>query len=123
MFKTHPKIESAKISLTDNSFPGLEGHPENRWWTDEWYEFQEEKVDDLNYLITVDESTYDVTDDWGKGVSHGMGEFHPVAWYHEFDGGRSFYTAMGHMPENYRDQLFLEHLWGGILWAATGKGL
>lgn len=123
MFKTHPKIETAKISLLENDFPGLERHPETRWWTDEWYEFQEEKVDNLNYLITVDESTYDVTDDWGKGVSHGMGDFHPVAWYHEFDGGRSFYTAMGHMPENFRDELFLEHIWGGILWAATGKGL
>lgn len=122
MFKTHPKIESAKITIQDNSFPGLERHPETRWWTDEWYEFHEEKVEGLNYLVTVDEGTYDFTDDWGRGVSHGMGGFHPVAWYHEFDGGRSFYTAMGHMPENFRDELFLEHIFGGILWAATGKG-
>ncbi|MEX0845325.1 MAG: ThuA domain-containing protein [Balneolaceae bacterium] len=123
MFKTHPKIETAEITVHNNSFPGLERYPETRWWTDEWYEFQDETVDGLNYLITVDEDTYDVTDDWGKGVSHGMGDFHPVAWYHEFDGGRSFYTAMGHMPENFSDELFLEHIFGGILWAATGKGL
>ncbi|SMO95467.1 ThuA domain-containing protein [Gracilimonas mengyeensis] len=123
MFKTHPKIETAEITVRENNFPGLERYPKSRWWTDEWYEFGEEKADGLNYLITVDEDTYDVTDDWGQGRAKGMGDFHPVAWYHEFDGGRSFYTAMGHMPENYRDDLFLEHIWGGILWAATGKGL
>lgn len=123
MFRTHPKIEAAKITILDNTFPGLERYPKSRWWTDEWYEFHEETVEGLNYLITVDEDTYDVTDDWGRGRSHGMGDFHPVAWYHEFDGGRSFYTNMGHMPENYEDELFLEHIFGGILWAATGKGL
>lgn len=123
MFRSHPKIETAEITVQDHDFPGLERHPETRWWTDEWYEFHEENVEGLNYLITVDESTYDATDDWGQGRAKGMGDFHPVAWYHEFDGGRSFYTAMGHMPENYQDELFLEHLFGGILWAATGKGL
>jgi len=52
-----------------------------------------------------------------------MGEFHPIAWYHEFDGGRSFYTALGHIPGVYRDEVFLSHLYGGIYWAATGKGI
>jgi hypothetical protein len=48
---------------------------------------------------------------------------HPIAWYHTFEGGRSFVTALGHMPELYRDKTFLDHLYGGIYWAATGRGI
>lgn len=50
-----------------------------------------------------------------------MGKLHPLAWYHNYDGGRSFYTALGHMPYDFSDPIFLNHLYGGIFWAATGK--
>ena len=46
------------------------------------------------------------------------GENHPVAWYHSFDGGRSFYTALGHTSESFVEPLFLDHLKGGIEYAA-----
>src|SRR5690625_6634055 len=45
-----------------------------------------------------------------------MGD-HPVAWYHEFDGGRSFYTGLRHTKESYSDELFLQHLLAGIEYA------
>ncbi len=48
-----------------------------------------------------------------------MGSFHPIAWYHRFDGGRAFYTELGHTNESYADPLFRSHLAGGIIWAAT----
>jgi type 1 glutamine amidotransferase len=46
-----------------------------------------------------------------------MGTYHPLAWYHDFEGGRSFYTALGHFDEAYSDTLFLEHLLAGIHYA------
>ncbi|WP_208278191.1 ThuA domain-containing protein [Massilia oculi] len=52
-----------------------------------------------------------------------MGAFHPISWYQYYDGGRAFYTAMGHMAATYRDPVFLHHLYGGIYWAATGCGI
>jgi len=125
MFHIHPVIQTAKIKVENHNFPGLELMPDERWWTDEWYEFGEEKIDNLNYLISLDESTYDPNVEWKdreiKG--DGMGDFHPMSWYHKYDGGRAFYTAMGHMPETYSDPVFLEHIFGGIYWAATGKGI
>ena len=60
-------------------------------------------------LIKIDESSY-------EGGTNGLN--HPVAWYHTFDGGRSFYTALGHTKESYSEKLFLQHLLGGIKWAA-----
>ena len=46
-----------------------------------------------------------------------MGADHPIAWQHEFDGGRAWYTAGGHTTESYSEPLFLGHLLGGIQWA------
>jgi hypothetical protein len=52
-----------------------------------------------------------------------MGNFHPISWYQEYNGGRSFYTALGHTDDVYKNSFFKQHLYGGILWAATGKGI
>lgn len=123
MFKIHPHNQTARVTVLDNDFPGMERMPARFWWTDEWYDFHEETVDGLHYLLAVDETTYEPFAQWGDNKSEGMGEFHPVAWYHEFDGGRSFYTALGHIAETYSDWMFREHIYGGIFWAATGKGL
>ena len=59
-------------------------------------------------MIKIDETSY-------KGGENG--DNHPMAWYHTFDGGRAFYTEMGHTDESYSDPVYLKHLLGGILWA------
>jgi uncharacterized protein len=123
MFHIHPVIQTAKVNILDEAFPGLQGFSANKLWTDEWYEFGPEKVNGLRYILAIDETSYDPKVEWPhrnkKGT--GMGKLHPVAWYHEYDGGRSFYTALGHMPVVFSDQAFLSHLFAGIYWAATGK--
>ena len=40
-----------------------------------------------------------------------------MAWYHEYDGGRAWYTALGHTKETYSDPAYLMHLLGGIKYA------
>lgn len=122
-FIIHPVIQTGKITVLKPDFPGLELMPKKFFWTDEWYEFGKEKAKNLKYLLSVDEKTYTPTADWGTVKGTGMGDFHPIAWYHKFDGGRSFYTALGHIGVSYQDPLFQAHLYGGMYWAATGKGL
>jgi uncharacterized protein len=119
MFVTHPPIQTAQLNVLDAGFPGLQGFAGNKLWTDEWYEFSPEKISGLNYILAVDESTYNPKVQ--SGDKKGMGKFHPLAWYHNYDGGRSFYTALGHLPAIYSDPAFLNHLYAGIFWAATGK--
>ncbi len=121
MFHIHPAIQTARLNIIDNSFPGLQGYTGNKWWTDEWYEFGAEKISGLNYILAVDETSYNPNVQWGEKKGVGMGKLHPVAWYHNYDGGRSFYTALGHMPEDFSDPAFLNFLYSGIFWAATGK--
>jgi type 1 glutamine amidotransferase len=41
---------------------------------------------------------------------------HPIAWCHDVaEGGRSWYTALGHTQQSYDEPLFRQHLLGGIL--------
>lgn len=114
MFVTHPAVQTAKLVVFDKSFPGLQGFVDGQLFTDEWYQFTNEKTSGLKYILGIDESSYSPKGD-------GMGANHPLAWYHEFDGGRAFYTALGHVPTNFSNQAFLDHLLAGIRWAATGK--
>jgi type 1 glutamine amidotransferase len=92
-------------------------------FTEEWYQFGAPKAADLKFLLTVDEKTYQPRANWGeRAKGEGMGDFHPISWYHEYDGGRAFYTALGHLPATYGDANFMHHVYGGIYWAATGNG-
>jgi type 1 glutamine amidotransferase len=122
-FVIHPVIQTARMTVINRQFPGLEYFPDTALVTDEWYEFGPKLSPDLTYLMTIDETTYDPVADWGRVKGDGMGDFHPVAWYQSYDGGRAFYTALGHMPESYTNRAFLEHIYGGLYWAATGKGI
>lgn len=121
MFHIHPSIQTARLQVLNSSFPGMTSFTNNQLWTEEWYEFGPEKVSGLNYLMAVDEKSYNPVTNWGTKKGNGMGALHPISWYHEFDGGRSFYTALGHMPSDFENASFLNHLYGGIYWAATGK--
>jgi uncharacterized protein len=123
-FKIHPQQQTAYLKVEDPNFPGMERFPKKLLWTDEWYEFSTPaKSTDLKFLLSVDEKSYDPKMKWGANEGKGMGAFHPISWYHPYDGGRAFYTALGHIPLTYSDQTFLDHIYGGIYWAATGKGL
>ena len=104
-FKNHPKIQEASLNLkTDSNFKVIESLP-NPWnRTDEWYNFKE-IPQDVHVLASIDEKSY-------EGGNNG--ENHPMVWYHEFDGGRSFYMALGHTPESYKDPDFLNLLKSGI---------
>jgi hypothetical protein len=87
-------------------------HLPARWKrVDEWYAFHTNPSAKVTVLTTVDESTYDAS-----GAS--MGANHPISWQHLYDGGRSWYTAMGHTASSYSEPLFRGFLLGGILWAA-----
>lgn len=81
---------------------------------DEWYNFQANPGSDVTVLLRLDESSYDPND----GVQGAMGADHPIAWYHEYDGGRAWYTGLGHRRELYQDPRFTQHLLGGLRWAA-----
>lgn len=107
-FEDHPQIQEATVRVDDASHPSTEMLPEEWVRRDEWYNYQSNPRDDVNVLLTLDESTY-------EGGT--MGTDHPIAWYHSVQDGRSWYTGGGHTAESYSDPDFRAHLVGGIHWA------
>lgn len=124
VFVDHPPVLTAVMKVTDKNHPSTMHLPERWMWTDEWYSFGEALTDNQQVLITVDETTFNPDRTGGNEPRFtSMGDFHPIAWYQEFDGGRSFYTSLGHIPASFSDPWFLAHIYGGIHWAATGLGI
>lgn len=109
-FKVHPKIQKLTVQVEDRSHPSTRGLPERWVRTEEPYDFMVNPRGRVHVLATYDPKSYE---------GHVMGEDHPIAWCHEFEGGRSWYTGLGHASSAFTDEpLFLEHLRGGIEWAA-----
>ena len=107
-FQSHPRTQNAKFIIKDKNSPATEFFTDTVWQrTDELYNFKNLNPD-VNVLITVDESSYE----GGSNGSH-----HPMSWYHEYDGGRAFYTELGHTEESYSEENYLKHLAGGIKYA------
>jgi glucose/arabinose dehydrogenase/PKD repeat protein/type 1 glutamine amidotransferase len=110
-FDNHPPLQNGTMHVEDGDHPATAHLGETwEWFDDEWYNFTANPRDaGAHVLLTVDESTYN----GGQ-----MGDDHPIAWCNEFDGGRTFYTAIGHSSSHYQDADMRQHILGGIEWAA-----
>lgn len=108
-FKSHPKTQEATVKKVKDF--GTNTTPASWTRTDEWYNYKA-IAPDINVIYNLDESSYEGGEN---------GESHPIAWYHEFDGGRAFYTGMGHTKESYTDPTYLDHLLQGIEYALGDK--
>lgn len=111
-FKGHPAQQEATIQVVDDKTIATSFLPKEWKRKDEWYTFKD-LATDLHVILKIDESTY-------KHDNLDMGD-HPMAWYHNYDGGRAFYTELGHTDESYIDPLYLKHILGGIQYAMGVK--
>jgi len=110
-FESHPEQQKARIEVVDRTHPAT-AHLKDEWLHfDEWYNFKNLNPK-VNVLMKLDESSY-------KGGTNGKN--HPIAWYHEFDGGRAFYTGLGHTEASYDNAYFKQHLLGAIEWSLRRK--
>ncbi|HTE34494.1 MAG TPA: ThuA domain-containing protein, partial [Chryseolinea sp.] len=103
-FMSHPEPQEATLNVVDRTHVSTKHLPELWKRKDEWYNFKNISPD-LKVLIKIDEQSYK------GGANHND---HPIAWYHEYDGGRAFYTALGHTEASYTEPNFLKHLLGGL---------
>ena len=112
-FLDHPmpdNIQAGKFYVVDKNNFATQGMPDTFERKDEFYSFK--NIDpSIHVLVKIDETSY-------KGGKNG--DNHPMSWYHDFDGGRSFYTNMGHTDETFSEPLFLTHLWQGLHYAMGG---
>jgi type 1 glutamine amidotransferase len=106
-FRSHPHVQQAEIIIEDDTHPST-NHLQSPWiLTDEWYNFQSNPRSNVHVVAALDEASYTGGD---------MGD-HPIVWYHDYEGGRAWYTGLGHSEGLYVDPQFVDHLLGGIFWA------
>jgi cytochrome c len=103
----NPNVRKGTYRVLDKSHPSTEGLPDRWDREDEFYNFK--SIDrTIHVLVEIDEKSY-------QGGTNG--DHHPMSWYHDFDGGRAFYTNMGHTEATFSEPLFLKHLLGGLRYA------
>ena len=92
-FLGHPAIQPARVQVEISIIPPRRICRQSFTGADELYSFRTNPRSSVQVLMTLDESSY--------GVGDLAMRDHPIAWYHEFDGGRAWYTALGHPIESY----------------------
>lgn len=109
-FSKHPSgTPTAVVKIEDPNHPSTLSLPATWTKVDEWYNFKASPRANVHVLASLDETSY-------RGGE--MNGDHPIMWYHDFEGGRAWYTGLGHTPATYSDPLFLMSLLGGIEYAA-----
>lgn len=114
-FLDHPmtpsNVQKGRFEVVLKNHWATKGMPDAFDRTDEFYSFKNISSK-INVILKIDEKSY---------IGGKNPDFHPMSWYQEYDGGRSFYTAMGHTNETFEEPLFLDHLWAGIKYASGGE--
>jgi type 1 glutamine amidotransferase len=110
-FADHPPgMSAAAIDVLDSNHPSTSHLAVRFTHTDEWYNFQSNPAASVHVLLDLDETTY---------TGGTMGASHPIAWYHDYAGGRAWYTGLGHNEAVYAEPWFRQHLLGAIQYAAN----
>jgi type 1 glutamine amidotransferase len=108
-FERHPKGTPKGVqTFVDPKFPGTEKLPRTLTRNDEWYYYKDFNPL-MHVLITVDPAT----------IGEGEADVNPnpVAWYHDFGGGRVFYNGLGHTAESYSEAYIVDLIAAGLKYA------
>jgi cytochrome c len=106
----NPNVRKGEFTTVDHNHPATDSLPDKFERNDEFYNFRYVN-ENVKVLVKIDEKSY-------EGGTNG--DNHPMSWYHEFDGGRAFYTAMGHTNESFQEPLVLHHIRGGLRYVLGG---
>jgi len=108
-FKNHPNnpnIREATLERTTHSHTSVSHLERSFSRKDEWYNYKNLNPD-ITPVLMLNEDSYE------GGENH---SFHPIAWYHNFQGCKIFYTGGGHTKSAYTEKGFRTHLERAILW-------
>jgi type 1 glutamine amidotransferase len=114
-FVRHAKLQPFTVKVKDAKDPATAHLPATFQWTDEFY-YLTNMPSGLHVLLVGDLTSVNDPDKVKVPGKMPNDEF-PVAWRHEVDGGRAWYTSLGHKSEYYSDPKLTKLLLGGILWA------
>ena len=105
-FESHPKgVPTGILTVVDAEHPSTASMPASFSHSDEWYRIKDFNPE-VSLLLTLDP----------KSIGEKSVNPKPISWSQEFDGGRAFYTTLGHTKAVYSNPLFLDHMSGALDW-------
>jgi len=114
-FSAHPWTQEVYVVVEDRNHPSTRHLPGRFKVKEEVYTFKNWSRDKTHVLISLDNSSVDLSK--GTRPDHD----YALTWCHPYGEGRVFYTAFGHFTSLWREEWFQKHLLGGILWAMKLK--
>ena len=121
-FAWHPKYQKLTIKVIDPGHASMKGLPTTWTKEDECY-FEKELYPGPKVLMAYDISLLNMPDSATKArVDEHRGTYadlYPAAWANDFDGGYTWYTALGHDKKDYSEPVFVKHIFQGIQYVAS----
>lgn len=120
-FSWHPKFQKFSVRVIDPSHPSVQGLPKVWEKEDECY-FAKELYPGPKAIMAHDITTLNTSDTAQKNLilkNAGMfSELYPAVWTHDFDGGHTWCTVLGHDKKDYVDPVYVQHIFQGIFFVA-----
>lgn len=125
-FNSDSKFLEATVTVDPaaKDHPAVSGMGERFQYKADWtnHDRSVTNLPGFKVLLRVDESTYEPVRDYFKTRGgKAMGKDHPIAWLHENEGGRFFYTELGHDVQSLDTKFGRKHIVEAIKWAAAKK--
>lgn len=113
-FLRHPPFQKFTVHVLDKKHPATKNLSPQWETSDECYYFKE--INPAVKVLLVSDISSIKENDAKNNAPDIFGNRYPCAWYHEFDGGRIFYTALGHSKDDYANPTYLAHLMDALKW-------
>jgi type 1 glutamine amidotransferase len=121
-FSWHAKFQKFSVRMVDPLHSSVQGLPSTWTKEDEFY-FAKELYPGPKVLMAHDITTLDTTDAAEKAnIIKNAGtyaELYPSVWVHDFDGGHTWFTTLGHDKKDYSDPVYMQHILQGIRYVAS----
>ncbi len=122
-FDSDSEFMEARVVVDPSAIehPAVKGHGASFLYKADWTNHDRcvTGLPGFKVLLRVDESTYTpVRELFVQRGGKAMGEDHPIAWLHENQGGRFFYTELGHDVRSLETPFGRQHIVEAIRWAA-----
>ena len=109
-FLRHPPFQTFTVKVNRSNHPSTQ-HLDSTFDLDDECYFIKNSNPSFKTLIEADLSTVSENDN-GKKVYRPKRA--PLSWFNTLDGGKQWYTALGHSKDMYALPWFQKHLQGGI---------
>ena len=120
-FAWHAKFQKFKVKIIDPSHPSMKGLPKEWEKEDEFY-FAKELYPGTKTILAIDITSLNATDTIQRNLilknAGTFNELYPATWTHDFDGGYTWFTTLGHHKKDYSDPMYVQHLFQGIRYVA-----